>query len=160
MEVTKVVDSIIAKVCDSDTDSEEETEQEAGRRHAGYWECELCGYENDESGDEFMNCNICEESVCEDCSANGACHDCNEFAIAIHAKKVYLEMVFPGAAEMLSWQRNALLAANKNDSECGRCGQIFHNGAPIDRGMGCQRCIPDSTEVDSDDEEQKTGMRG
>ena len=28
--------------------------------------------------------------------------------------------------------------------ECGRCGQMFRNGAPIvgDRGMGCYRCMP------------------
>jgi len=32
----------------------------------------------------------------------------------------------------------------QDDYECGRCGQIFHNGAPIDRGMGCYRCLPDT----------------
>jgi hypothetical protein len=32
----------------------------------------------------------------------------------------------------------------QDDYECGHCGQIFHNGAPIDRGMGCYRCLPDT----------------
>ena len=30
----------------------------------------------------------------------------------------------------------------QDDYECGRCGQMFRNGAPIDRGLGCYRCMP------------------
>ena len=32
----------------------------------------------------------------------------------------------------------------QDDYECGRCGQMFRNGAPIvgDRGLGCFRCMP------------------
>ena len=30
----------------------------------------------------------------------------------------------------------------QDNYECGRCGQMFRNGAPIDRGLGCYRCMP------------------
>jgi hypothetical protein len=66
------------------------------------------------------------------CEDNPDCVDC----AADRAEQEQVPVPAPDAEA-------ALEAGEQNDSECGSCGQIFHNGAPVDRGMGCQRCIPD-----------------
>jgi hypothetical protein len=49
-----------------------------------------------------------------------------------------------GISEDVAAARGWRTGNEQDGYECGRCGQMFRNGAPIvgDRGMGCYRCMP------------------
>ena len=42
---------------------------------------------------------------------------------------------------------------SSKEEECGKCGQQFKNGNPINGGGGCYRCMPSSDESSEEKEE-------
>jgi hypothetical protein len=62
-------------------------------------------------------------------------------------------------AEVAERRFEAVEAAVDGLATCGHCEQVFHNGAPIDRGMGCRRCMPSDDDDEDDDDQPQAGNR-
>eukprot|EP01052_Picozoa_sp_SAG31_P054866 SAG31_NODE_14836_length_785_cov_1.100583_2_plen_147_part_00 len=65
-------------------------------------------------------------------------------------KMAYSQIPIP--TWMVTLANNDEESSNEDIDECGKCGQQFKNGCPIDGGGGCYRCMPSDEEESSDED--------